>query len=275
MTENKGEVVKYEKNGQALLPLVEHQVDAICITQRAYDGYINATALCKASGKNLADYARLGSTKEYLSELSSVMGIPITELIQVVQGGNPQLQGTWVHPQVAINLGQWASPKFAVLVSQWVFEWMGGKLKSFYHIPYHIRRYLINRTKIPATHFSMLDEMTLRLMAPLEAHGFVLPTSLMPDISMGRMFSDWCRKNGHDPSSFPTYEHVFDDGKRPPVQARLYPNKLITEFREYFNNVWLKERAVDYFKDREPKMIPILKKVIAELPSPINKKQLT
>jgi hypothetical protein len=151
---------------------------------------------------------------------------------------------------------------------------MGGKSKTGYHIPYHIRRYLVNRTKIPYTHFSMLDEMTLRLMAPLEAHGYVLPTSLMPDISMGKMFSAWCRENGYDPSSFPTYQHEFDDGKRPPVQARLYPNRLLTEFREYFTNIWLKQRAIEYFKEREPDMIPVLKKVIKELPASIEIKKI-
>ena len=44
----------------------------------------------------------------------------------MIRGGNPQLQGTWVHPYVAINLGQWLSPKFSVQVSKWVFEWMNN-----------------------------------------------------------------------------------------------------------------------------------------------------
>lgn len=184
------------------------------------------------------------------------------------------MQGAWVHPQVAINLGQWASPKFAVLVSQWVFEWMGGKQKREYHLPYHIRRYLVNRSKIPPSHFSILDEMTLRLVAPLEHYGYELPTNLMPDISMGRMFSKWCRDNGHDPDSFPTYEHEFDDGKRAPVQARLYPNELIAAFREFVNNVWIKDRAIEYFQERDPEMIPVLKVIIAELPAPIKRQQV-
>lgn len=228
----------------------------------------NQTALCSASGKRFNDYRVTKPTEAFLEELTAVTGIPVTELIQTIQGGVPQLQGTWVHPQVAINLAQWASPKFAVLVSQWIFEWMSGKFQKLYSLPYHIRRYLINRSKIPTTHFSMLDEMTLRLMAPLEDKGYILPTSLMPDISMGRMFSQWCRDNGYDPTLFPTYEHVFDDGQRGPVQARLYPNALITEFREYFNNKWLKERAIAYFQERDAAAVPHLAKVIAELPAP-------
>ncbi len=266
---------KIIENEQGLLPFIEHKIEEISINQRAFDGYINATELCKASNKKFADYYRLKATTDFLNELSSVMGIPTTELIETIQGGNPQLQGTWVHPQVAINLGQWASPKFAVFVSQWVFDWFSGKSRTEYALPYHIRRYLINRSKIPTTHFSMLDEMTLRLVAPLEQKGYRLPAGLMPDISMGRMFSKWCRDNGHEPDNFPTYIHEFDDGKRPPVQARLYPNELITSFREYFNNKWIKERSIEYFSLRDKTILPYLEKVIQELPDPIEIKKLT
>jgi hypothetical protein len=279
---------KDNENSQKYLPfpVIEHPVEKIDskqntsiekvnIDQRANDGYINATALCKACGKEFGDYNRLSTTKAFLEELSSDMGIPISELVNIIIGGIPQLQGTWVHPQVAINLGQWASPKFAVLVSKWVFEWMTGKQKKEYNLPYHIRRYLINRSKIPVSHFSMLDEMTLKLVAPLEHYGYTLPDKLMPDISMGKMFSKWCRDNGHDPDSFPTYEHIFDDGKRPPVQARLYPNELLTSFREMFNNHWLKEKSINYFKERDSNMIPILEQIISELPSPIEKKEIS
>jgi len=265
----------YDKKGQGILPFIQHNIGSINVYQRANDGYINATALCRAAGKQFSDYHKLKNTGEFLKELSSAQGIPLAELIQILMGGVPQAQGTWVHPQVAINLAQWASPKFAVLVSQWVFEWMGGNKKTAYSLPYHIRRYLVNRTKIPTTHFSMLDEMTLRLVAPLEEHGCILPDKLMPDISMGRMFSQWCRENDYEPKDFPTYEHVFDDGKRPPVSARLYPNELLTDFREYFNNEWLKKRAIEYFENNAPEIVPNLKKVIAELPAPVKRKRIT
>lgn len=100
------------------------QMNDIAVNQRIIDGYINATALSKASGKLIADYLRLTSTKEFLEELSIDVGNPITELVQVVRGGYPELQGTWVHPYVAINLAQWLSPKFAVQVSRWIYDWM-------------------------------------------------------------------------------------------------------------------------------------------------------
>lgn len=92
---------------QRALPLVliPHKVEDALIHQRATDGYVNATAMCKSVGKKFNDYSRLRSTNEFVVELSSVTGIPVTELIQTITGGHPELQGTWVHPQVAINLG--------------------------------------------------------------------------------------------------------------------------------------------------------------------------
>lgn len=98
--------------------------------------------------------------------INSDLQIGRSELIQSIKGGVPSFQGTWVHPQVAINLGQWLSPKFAVQVSKWVFDWLNGKTPQ-QELPYHLRRYMTNMRKIPADHFSVLQEMTLVLIAPL------------------------------------------------------------------------------------------------------------
>ena len=202
--------------------LIEHSVDGEVIPQRPRDGYINATRLCQQAGKLFGDYYRLTQTKAYLDELSADMGIPISGLVQIIRGGNDKLiQGTWVHPQVAIHLGQWLSPAFAVQVTRWVFDWIQGKSQGY--MPVHVQRYLKNKSKIPHTHFSMLNEIYLNLFATLEDYGIIPPDKLMPDISTGRMFSSFLRSKGIDPNQFPTYEHEFADSSRRPVQARLYP----------------------------------------------------
>lgn len=245
--------------------LIEHNLDGEVVPQRPRDGYINATLLCQRAGKLFGDYSRNRQTKDYLGELSADMGIPISALVQTIRGGNDKLsQGTWVHPKVAINLGQWLSPVFAVQVSNWVFAWMTGEMKAY--MPLHVKRYMRNRSKVPHTHFSMLNEIYLNFLAPLEDYGIRLPDKVTPDISTGRMFSGFLRSKGIAPESFPTYEHEFMDGTRPTVQARLYPIEYLPDFRRYFNEEWLPDHAQRYLQERVPRAVPYIDK-ITMLPS--------
>ena len=252
------------------MPLfIEHEIDGTIIAQRPRDGYINATSMCKRAGKFFANYNENATTQSFLQELSSDIGIPISELIQTVKSvSDPKSQGTWVHPQVAIHLAQWLSPQFAVQVTKWVFEWMSGNISG--NMPYHLRRYVANMGKIPNGYFSMLNEIMYSLVAPLEHEGYVLPAKLMPDISTGQMFSDFLREQGLEPEKFPTYKHVFIDGNRPPVNARLYPNEFLGQFRDYMDTIWKPQKALGYFTKKDKKAIPYIKKVL--LPAPKKEK---
>ncbi len=139
-----GVLVNTNTGAYDMYNLTSHAVNSVSIGHRLEDGYLNATRMCKASGKMLADYHRLQQTKDFLQALSGDMGIPITELFQPIRGGNPKLQGTWVHPKVAIHLAQWLSPEFAVQVTNWVFEWMNGnKQVATAGIPFANGRVLI------------------------------------------------------------------------------------------------------------------------------------
>ena len=60
----------------------------------------------------------------------------------------------------------------------------------------------------------------------------------------------------------PTYEHEYADGRR--VNAKMYPIELIEEFRIHFNEVWLPQRAPDYFKEKDPKALPFLPKLLQQ-----------
>ena len=51
------------------------------------------------------------------------------------------------------------------------------------------------------------------------------------------------------------------------VEARLYPLEYLADFRRYFNETWLPERAETYFAERFPKALPFLPR-IRQLPSP-------
>lgn len=96
------------------------------ICRRDSDGYVDATAMCQANGKRWNDYQRLDRTQEYLKALEAVTGNPATgdqaQLIQMTQGGPAHLQGTWIHPRLAVDLARWLNPAFAVWMDGWFLE---------------------------------------------------------------------------------------------------------------------------------------------------------
>ena len=250
---------------QLELSLIPHTIDNSLIMQRAVDGFVNATAMCQAVGKEFAAYTRLNSTQAFLNELCADMGIHMSEIVITIRGGPPRQQGTWVHPDVAINLGQWCSPRFAVAVSRWVRDWLNGKAKP--GLPYHIRRYVANASQVPATHFSILNEMIFGIIAPLETRGFTVPENMMPDISEGKMFCKWLRDaKGIDTNSLPTYRHSFEDGRV--VNPKLYPIDVLPDFRRHLNEAWIPMASRRYFGERAPEALPFLDAVILALPAP-------
>ena len=50
--------------------------------------------------------------------LESNTGIPALNLIEKKVGGNHE--GTFIHPDLAIQLAQWINPHFALQVSSWI-----------------------------------------------------------------------------------------------------------------------------------------------------------
>lgn len=247
-------------NFQIPLPLVQYELEHEIIYQRVKDGYVNATAMCKAGGKLFGDYRRLGGTTPFLDALSRSMGIPIDLLVVTIATGANELRGTWVHPQVAIHLAQWISPEFAVRVTQWIFDWMSGKIPGG-NLPYHLRRYMANMTNVPIGYFSILNEVTLALIAPLEQMGYTLPQAMVPDISLGRTFSGWLRRNGFDPDNMPRYMHSYEDGRL--IDARAYPKSLRQRFERYFVEEWMHKKALPYFKERDSKALPYIENLLA------------
>lgn len=102
--------------------LIPRSFNDVTIEQRIGDGYMNATAMCKACGKRWPDYARLDATKAFVQALSRSVQIPTDLLVQVISTGQNDRRGTWVHPQIAAHLAQWLSAEFAVRVSGWIVE---------------------------------------------------------------------------------------------------------------------------------------------------------
>ena len=97
--------------------------NGVVIESRSGDHYVNATQMCQAGGKLFKDWYRLGATKALMKELEGDGRIPPSQLVDIKKGNtNLYTQGSWVHPDLAVQLAQWISPSFAIQVSRWIRE---------------------------------------------------------------------------------------------------------------------------------------------------------
>ncbi|MFM7512776.1 MAG: KilA-N domain-containing protein [Cyanobium sp.] len=99
--------------------LVSRSWNGTPISRRTTDGYVNATAMCRANGKQWSKYRESDRCQSYLDALAETSEIRMFDLIESRQG---QGGGTWVHPQVAVDLARWISAPFAVWMDGWFLE---------------------------------------------------------------------------------------------------------------------------------------------------------
>ena len=83
---------------------------------------INATEMSMAFGKPVGNFLRLEETKRYTelleSRYSDLNNGKKREVLRVVQGGTPELQGTWMDEKLALKFAAWLSPAFEL----WVYD---------------------------------------------------------------------------------------------------------------------------------------------------------
>ncbi len=105
-------------------------LNGVNIISRDSDGFINATELCKAGNKKFNHWYELQTTKKIITELEDEIlntGIPVFKSVISEKGKNG---GSWIHPDLAVQLAQWISPQFAIKVSRWTRElMMTGKVE--------------------------------------------------------------------------------------------------------------------------------------------------
>jgi hypothetical protein len=102
----------------------------IVIESRESDNFINATQLCKAGGKRFKNWTCLDQTNLLMEELKNRLKcegkiLPSHEIkvIDVKRGNSKNFsQGSWIHPDLAVQLAQWISPAFSIQVSRWIRE---------------------------------------------------------------------------------------------------------------------------------------------------------
>lgn len=103
------------------LTIIPREYNHTTIGQRQ-DGYLNATAMCKANGKEWSNYRQTQMADEFIEALERSLGIPRDVLVVVVSSGHNAGRGTWVHPQIGYHLAMWCNPDFAVKVTDWISD---------------------------------------------------------------------------------------------------------------------------------------------------------
>lgn len=235
--------------------LVPHSYQGSLIQQRAGDGYINATAMCKAAGKEWSNYNQNGATKAFFVALEGSLGIPRDVIIQSIATGPNEARGTWVHPQVAIHLAQWLSAKFAVKVSEWVYDWMLGKPPTDrIWQQYEDRISLVNNT-VPLGYFCVFNELA-ELMASLITNGANPGTKMILDISVGLRWAKHWKDAELDvrfgprakyPNSYPSY---FEQARSNPQLANCYPEDALPAFRRWLRDVYVPHHMPEYLRSQ-------------------------
>jgi len=82
------------------------------------DCWVDATKAAKHFERDVFDWLRLSSTREYAQELADELGVGDFDrktgisrfLVKTTRGRNG---GTWIHPEMAIEFARWLSAKFA------------------------------------------------------------------------------------------------------------------------------------------------------------------
>lgn len=87
------------------------------------DGYIHATKLCTSVNKQLYKWKNSPDTQKLLNYFQKSSDLPMNKIIEVRRGNTKNYeQGTWIHPDLGVQLAQWCSPVFAIQVSRWIRE---------------------------------------------------------------------------------------------------------------------------------------------------------
>ncbi len=91
---------------------------------------INATNMAKPFKKNPIDFLKTQRAKNFINSFSVMKKIITADLVKVIQGGTPQMQGTWMHEDVALEFARWLSSEFAIWCNDRIKEILQNKQPS-------------------------------------------------------------------------------------------------------------------------------------------------
>lgn len=253
---------------QQQLALIPHAYEGELINQRSSDGYINATAMCRAVGKEWSRYRATEGAKAFFKALALDLALTEAQLALTMlgtPGGDARNQGTWVHPRVAIHLAHWLSAEFAVKVSGWVHDWLLGlHPQDRVWQQYEDRISLVHNT-VPVGYWCVFNEIST-LFATLITGGANFGTRMILDLSVGGCWGRYWTKAGladkyGERATFPhNYPSYFPQSWSNPQSANCYPEEALPAFRRWLRDVYMKTQLPAYLQDqvRQGKLLPAI-----------------
>lgn len=135
-------------------------------------------------------------------------------------------------------------------------------------IPNFVIRFNDNYDRIAPGHFSVLTELFIRLYGRFERLGYHIPNKALtgkqmrPEVSVGIHFDNYLEKNfPKSKKDYKLYPHRLPNGKE--IQVKQYQNHLLPAFIKFLDNIWIKKYAYNYFKERDPKALEFLPKLLS------------
>lgn len=113
-----------QAKGFAANSLISRSWNGTPISRRTTDGYVNATAMCKANGRQWSKYRETDRCQEYIDALAQTSDFGGLNPIETRAGNGG---GTWIHPQLAVDLARWISAPFAVWMDGWFLDEVAAK----------------------------------------------------------------------------------------------------------------------------------------------------
>lgn len=87
------------------------------------NGYINATKICDNKNETFNNWIKERESLDYIDFLSAKINIPRDDMITDVDDNNNDVVGTYVHPELIVNIASWCSPSFACKVNRCVLDY--------------------------------------------------------------------------------------------------------------------------------------------------------
>jgi prophage antirepressor-like protein len=133
--------------------------------------------------------------------------------------------------------------------------------------PNFVVRFNDNWKNTDKGYFSVIGELFIRLYGKFEQVGYQIPNKafdgreMRPDGSVGITFSNYLSKKHPElAKDFKRYPHEFPSGLT--VQAKQYKNEILPIFITFVDDIWITEKAHNYFKDRDPIALDYLPKLL-------------